>query len=1413
MNTVLKRSWLKSIFAVFVIALALFILAACEEDIQGKTDAEILAMAKEQVQIAYQTGDTSVSVTKNITLPGSLTVEGKQVTITWASSNEDIIEIDGSTGKVTRPANANVEVTLTATVTLGEATDDIEIKVTVIKAEVSPQEALQALTLTGATYNSTTDFWTTSGNLTLATTSMGLTVTWTSANTDLIKNDGTVTRPAWDSSDQLVQLTATINGVSRTFKVIVLKIDVKPVSAKLQEAYNALLIPGVTDGVAADLNLPATVGQEGVKVSWKSSNPDVLSDEGVVFYPEEITIVTMTATLYIDGEEETMTKEFELTVMVGVEPVFTGSIAELNEWGKTVTLGDNNFVKVEGVTIVGRTKDGFLVADETGILFVYTQSSPDATRFPVGRVIDLYGVYDVYFGSPQLKSVVGKAVRGATSDAPETVLEPRVIEDLNAYIADLISNETNASNPYGQTNQLVMEYIQLTVKVRVQGAGNYDTVLVAPDYNGGNIDTSGALENVTNNALMIYYQSNMSDVKLFDGLVVTFNVFMYARRTNNDIYAVVFTGTADDIEPVATNAEIIDIVGSAISSQVAPEYPAVAALSLPTALLGATITYESSNTDLLTIAANGTVTMTMPEVQTEVTITATVTRDGVDKAFEIKTKLGELPIIDIKDARDGFAVNGSVRVVGSVNAMYNARYFIIQDETGTIPLYIGDAKSPWYTKSSPTDETVAGMNAFWTAFGGKKVDLEGVYGTYNGNIYIIPTKITDKGAATTYPPVDITGVPLTKEGLAPYLSNFVSVSNLEIIDKPAQSFGNIMFTLKDSEGNEINLFWDSRSLQFGGNTVESITTFLNSFEIGSFIDLVGVTVNMASTDVVRFELNSINNVKVHVDEPDTDEGRVQSAAQNLNIPDQTAASSIVLPATGLWGTAITWESSHPAILNAETGAITLPSGLAVEVTLTATIKLNDVEEEFEYVVLVGHPISTIAQAHALPVNGFVRVEGIVVAKTVSAGFGNAQIYIQDATGGIQAFRATGADAAAVNVGDKVVWEGNMASYNGMNQFGQPSDSVINRLVEVTQANAGLPDAIVIDAKTDLMDARLKLSTITGYLQVTTETYLQNAYYKIVLENGDVVEFRVVSTNDSSEAVVNAIAEKLNNKPAGTQVTITSVVANSATPYFVLLNADQITVGDVASDEDLADILLANLVLPEENAEVTANLTLPTTGMFGLTVVWSSSDTEVIANNGTVVRPEEDTPVTLTVSIKKGETVVKAVEIDVTVKGTGGGDPEPQPVTVPVTSPDTRGNMTVDTNYAEEVGLNPEIFSFTAIKGNASSVIGLYSDFRIYGNRFDGEGNSLVISIAEGYVITSITFKFGGSTNSAIGTLTFDSDTPINLAVADVLNTTKTYEDLTASSVVLKNTHTGGENNGQIRIDSISITYVAVPSAE
>src|SRR5690606_8181426 len=149
--------------------------------------------------------------------------------------------------------------------------------------------------------------------------------------------------------------------------------------------------------------------------------------------------------------------------------------------------------------------------------------------------------------------------------------------------------------------------------------------------------------------------------------------------------------------------------------------------------------------------------------------------------------------------------------------------------------------------------------------------------------------------------------------------------------------------------------------------------------------------------------------------------------------------------------------------------------------------------------------------------------------------------------------------------------------------------------------------------------------------------------------GEEVEFRIVSLNDSSEANVNAIINKLTGKAAGTEITITSVVANASTPYFLITDADQLTVGSLGDDEVLAELALNALVLPENEQEVTGNLTLPTTALFGFTVEWTSSNIDVIANNGTVTRGSSDEEVTLTYKVKKGDTVVLTGTIDVTVK--------------------------------------------------------------------------------------------------------------------------------------------------------------------
>ena len=88
------------------------------------TDAEKLAEAKEALVLGV------TEATENITLPATGL---NDVVITWASNNEAI----ATDGTVTRGAT-DVEVTLTATLTLGEATDTKEFTV-VVKAAEQPE--------------------------------------------------------------------------------------------------------------------------------------------------------------------------------------------------------------------------------------------------------------------------------------------------------------------------------------------------------------------------------------------------------------------------------------------------------------------------------------------------------------------------------------------------------------------------------------------------------------------------------------------------------------------------------------------------------------------------------------------------------------------------------------------------------------------------------------------------------------------------------------------------------------------------------------------------------------------------------------------------------------------------------------------------------------------------------------------------------------------------------------------------------------------------------------------------------------------------------------------------------------------------------------------------------------------------
>lgn len=88
------------------------------------TDEEAVAQAKEKLEL----GDVS-QVTENLILP----VTGKnKTTITWSSSDENCIKINGAAGEVIRPVGVDKKVILTAVINKGKVSDTKEFVVTVV---------------------------------------------------------------------------------------------------------------------------------------------------------------------------------------------------------------------------------------------------------------------------------------------------------------------------------------------------------------------------------------------------------------------------------------------------------------------------------------------------------------------------------------------------------------------------------------------------------------------------------------------------------------------------------------------------------------------------------------------------------------------------------------------------------------------------------------------------------------------------------------------------------------------------------------------------------------------------------------------------------------------------------------------------------------------------------------------------------------------------------------------------------------------------------------------------------------------------------------------------------------------------------------------------------------------------------
>ncbi|MBW5446069.1 hypothetical protein GE107_08340 [Cohnella sp. CFH 77786] len=285
---------------------------------QATTDEQIVAADKAALAIGFSGTDTAAAVTQALNLP----VAGKfGSVITWTSSNAAVISNDGKT--VVRPADADVKVVLTATITKNAVTATKTFELTV-KAQLTDAQIVaadKAALAIGFSGNDNAGFVTSPVTLPAKGTN-GSAIAWVSSAPAIVSNDGkTVNRPTVGQGDATVTLTAILTSGSvtdsRTFTLIV---KAQLSDAEKVAADKAALAIGYAQGdsaanVTTKLTLP-TVGANGSAIAWVSSAPAIISNDGkTVNRPaagQGDAVVTLIATISSNGVTDV--KPFTVTV-------------------------------------------------------------------------------------------------------------------------------------------------------------------------------------------------------------------------------------------------------------------------------------------------------------------------------------------------------------------------------------------------------------------------------------------------------------------------------------------------------------------------------------------------------------------------------------------------------------------------------------------------------------------------------------------------------------------------------------------------------------------------------------------------------------------------------------------------------------------------------------------------------------------------------------------------------------------------------------------------------------------------------------------------------------------------------------------------------------------------------------------
>lgn len=666
----------------------------------------------------------------------------------------------------------------------------------------------------------------------------------------------------------------------------------------------------------------------GIEAVWTSDNPGVVSFGTAVNNEVTATVnrpakgqgdatVKITATLKLKSElsDKILEKKWEKTLTVKentVEEIEINTIKDILDLRDETYDGGEYTVTIPNVTVFAKG-DALFGYDGTGIIQLFNNQ----TTFEVGKVYDITGALEWYFGIWELVKNTGVEKTSATAQYPTK----EVIESVDAKISALT---TSGEHDYATVADGNFEPIYATVKGKIfmiEGDdGNYNTYIIDASKNSLVLGEPGKPAS----GFMVYYKTDdLAYVRTFNGLEVEMDVVIYTYRSNNLSFAVYYVGGPSGITANLNDAQKVDVAKNALKLPV-EVYKANQTLTLANKSDEVNIAWsfkdaEDENNAFINLT-DGKVTLPASG-QKDVKLVATLTLGDVSTTKEFTIRVGEVAPSTIAEVLAATNNTYKFMITGTVLG-YNAhRQISVADETGAITVYASvDAA------------------AELALLVGKQVEFIGTRKAFNGLIQLDNPEFKDLELDGTMPEAtDLRTITLwDAASLLPFQSNLVSVSNLKVKEVIANDYGNVELILEDEVTlKTIRFYWDSRQPLVGSSD------FIKGLKVGDYVSFTNALLTWRSNNgaIGIHAANQIqpgNEITLTTEEKYT---LVQSDLDTL-LKDKTfnMGSEIVLPATGVYGVQITWTiDPNDSIVDGKWMDVTEDT----EVTLTAKLSLGE----------------------------------------------------------------------------------------------------------------------------------------------------------------------------------------------------------------------------------------------------------------------------------------------------------------------------------------------------------------------------------------------------------------------------------------------------------------------------------------